>query len=220
MTVPAGTHRVELRYGSTLPRQMGLLTSVLCGLMLVGWTWHGRSQRTVVPQKDGLTHRHLIIVAAVTILAAMSGLVYLRAGRAWTASPPGAAELAEHPLQLRFGEAITLLGYDVERQPHQLHVALYWHFDADAAPDINAFVHVLDAAGNIAAQGDKAGFSQVVGYSWWNDRLHLRDLFIIELPGDLPRGYQIRVGLWRGDERLAIFNEEGASLGEVIFLEE
>jgi hypothetical protein len=99
-------------------------------------------------------------------------------------------------------------------------VAHYWHSDADAAPDINASVHVLDAAANIAAQGDKAGFSQVVGYSWWNDRLHLRDLFIIELPGDLPRGYQIRVGLWRGDERLAIFNEEGASLGEVIFLEE
>ena len=219
INVPAGTHRVDLRYGSTFPRQLGLLTSIACALILVGWTWISRQQRTGIPQNDELNNRQLLIVAAVTIVAAIGGLVYLREGVGWTASEPGQANLAEHPMRLHFGDSVTLLGYDIEEQPHQLQVALYWTFDESAAPDINAFVHLLNPSGQIVAQHDKANFSQVVDYAWWDDALHLRDLFIIDLPDDMP--YRIRVGLWRDDgERLEIFTEDGESLGEVLFLDD
>jgi hypothetical protein len=222
LTVPAGEHRVELHFGNTRPRQMGLWMSILCAVAIAGLAvWNFTSPPGLLSTVERGSIRLLIIVAAVTLITALGGWLTLREGIAWTASPPGAAQLAEHPLNLRFGESISLLGYDVEKQPHQIRVGLYWHFDADAAPEINAFVHVLDASGQIVAQQDKTNFSQVVDYPWWQASLHLRDLYIIETPDGLPRGYQIRVGLWRDDdERLEIFNEDGASLGEVIFLEQ
>jgi len=67
----------------------------------------------------------------------------------------------------RFGQAITLVGYDLKPEPTQTHVTLYWQ--ATASPDLNytAFVQLLDEQGKIVAQNDAQPLKGLYPTSRW-----------------------------------------------------
>ena len=142
--------------------------------------------------------RQLLVVFAVIGLGMA---LFLREGIAWVKSPSGEARLASHPIRVDFDGDVQLLGYDLRKvQPDDYwRVSLYWWFNpalADGDP-INAFVHLVDANGQIVAQSDKFAVNAVTGQSGWRDEMHVRDTYHLFLPDDLPPGdLRLRVGLW------------------------
>src|SRR5690606_32397452 len=61
----------------------------------------------------------------------------------------------QHPAGAQFGEALTLLGYDVAQPDEQtLDLTLYWQALNRPAEDYTFFVHMLDAAGQVLSQWD------------------------------------------------------------------
>ena len=219
--VPAGEHVVEIRYPLTTPQQAGLLLSGLSIVLIGGWLWmqrRGMDSAHCSSQKTGAyvdaplhSHNRLRFVGAdrrfrpliIAYIIVLIGIVLLmREGVAWTASPPGEARLAADAYPVDFDGAVQLLGYQVVKAPADRvwRVSLYWFFDAELAEDesINAYVHLVDGAGQIIAQSDKFAINHITQRAGWRAEMHLRDTYHLFLPEDLPDGeYQLRVGLWR-----------------------
>ena len=109
-----------------------------------------------------------------------------------------------------FGHAIELIGYRVDksavRPGRQLQVTTYWRVTAPLPTFLTTFVHLLNAAGQIAAQIDRE--------SVLADTLQPGDEFMqlhtIDLPSRMPPGsYRLSLGLYSSvtGQRLPI--EEG-----------
>ena len=112
----------------------------------------------------------------------------------------------EHTTDVRYGDAFTLLGYDVVSPSSPAgqgeSVVLYWRATAPVEDDIHVFVHLLDDQGNLAGQHD----SVMAG-----GRLPARTLMagmIVRDPHPLPDlardTYTLYVGMYRWEtmERL------------------
>jgi hypothetical protein len=69
-----------------------------------------------------------------------------------------------HAVQATFGEAIRLIGYDVEGQI----VTFYWQSLKPIAIDYTVFVHLLDEAGNVISQHDAPPTNNIYPTHWWS----------------------------------------------------
>ncbi len=67
----------------------------------------------------------------------------------------------------RLGDAIELLGYDVDLQAGEVRYRLYWHALKDGGEDFTVFAHVLDADGTQIGQGDSQPFGGDYPTSAW-----------------------------------------------------
>jgi hypothetical protein len=106
------------------------------------------------------------------------------------------------PLNVSFGEAISLAGYDLSPTParagESVTLTLYWEATAPIAEDYTVFEHILDAEGNIVAQAD--GPPQHGNYptSIWGAGENIVDEHTVALPVGLAAGdYTVVVGLYR-----------------------
>ncbi len=143
----------------------------------------------------------------------------VRVTRGTESRPPVHVERIEHPLDVRFGESIRLLGYDLDgargdriRPGTTLHLRLYWETEAPIAEDLRIFTHLVGTAynprteGPLWAQDDQAPLEGAYPtYAWLTD-LPLADDYTLELPDDLPPGdYWLTAGIYREDgERLPV----------------
>jgi 4-amino-4-deoxy-L-arabinose transferase-like glycosyltransferase len=59
-----------------------------------------------------------------------------------------------NPLAAQFGDAIQLLGYDLQTEPEALQLTLFWQASATPATNYTVFNHLVDASGQIVAQLD------------------------------------------------------------------
>ncbi len=109
---------------------------------------------------------------------------------------PGAPEV-----QAQFGDAVLLLGHGLERvsTDDRLALTLTMRWQVARPPHRAAvtFAHVLDAEGRYVAGWDGV----TAPATCWEAGDELRQRYPIELPGELPRGYQIEVG-WYDVETL------------------
>ncbi len=135
----------------------------------------------------------------------------------------------DQPLNQTFGEAITLLGFnlvDATGQPIQYsklktqpsELTLFWQPTAtrSAPADYTVFVHLLDPAGNLVAQADSPPANGAYPTSLWDPGEIVVDAHILP---DLPPGrYTLQVGLYNPitAERLAV---EGTPEGAVRLME-
>lgn len=227
--VPAGKHRVELHHTYTTSQKIGIAVSLFAALLLSGYLLMPKAtpSSVVCVGPPALSKTDLLALGGVLLVAWLGSLFFMQEGRAWTASPAGQAHTAHNQAAIVFGDNIHFLGYDFSRPlDDQWRVALYWYFDLPVPPDINAFVHVLNADGEVIAQRDKLSFTETTTFPYWRRDLHLRDVYIVNFSEPPPPGeYRIRVGLWQevgnGElRRLAAEDETGAPLGEFIFLPE
>ena len=113
-----------------------------------------------------------------------------------------------------FAGKASLLAYEANPAPSDdlLPLTLYWRTEAPLAADYVVFVHLLDAAGNVVAQGDAPPRAGRYPTHWWEPGEVISDQHVIPLPADLPPGnYRIRLGLYRPDtgERLPLAGAEG-----------
>ena len=124
---------------------------------------------------------------------------------------------AEHAQSAELGESIALTGYEYYPQPvvpgGTVYVTLFWQARAAAAADYTAFVHVLDANGQLVAQSDAMPLGGQYPTRAWQPGDQIGDRHDITLPADLPAGeYRVQVGMYRLDtlERLPATAADGS----------
>jgi hypothetical protein len=137
----------------------------------------------------------------------------LEIGEVWLEGAP--AQPPAGP-QARFGDAIHLLGAQIDAATSTLH--LFWRADADIVADFIVFVHLLDAQGNVLGQVDGVPFDNQYPTSAWRPGQVIEDVRSIALdnapdnaPGEVA---QIVIGLYDpvSGERLAAKNGSGDAL--------
>jgi hypothetical protein len=128
---------------------------------------------------------------------------------------------AANRLDLAFGPAIRLLGYDLEpdarggaRAGETLTLTLHWGAEAEPGKAYTVFTQLLDAEGKLVAQHDgppNAGQSPTSG---WLKGDRVLDEHQIPLPAELPAGeYRLIVGLYdAAGERLRLPDGENHAL--------
>ena len=139
--------------------------------------------------------------------------------------PPGVtvpAPAPEHPRADNLNDQVTLIGYDLSRQPDRIVLALYWRCDARLAVDYTTFVHVRHASppaggetGQPVAQMDRPPADGAYPTSVWDAGEVIRDVVQVPVPAQLPAGeYEIAVGLYdsMSGSRLAVRGSPDGSI--------
>ncbi len=120
----------------------------------------------------------------------------------------------------RFGEAIELRAADVSRRGNWLSLWLHWYALQAPGVDTKYFVHLLDAAGNVAAQDDGLHVKYTRPSSEWQADEMISDLIELPLWNLEPGTYRIAVGLTNPDtgERIPAADAAGNPLPEKRYL--
>lgn len=117
----------------------------------------------------------------------------------------------QHRLNVNFGDKVTLLGYDITpdsptvRPGTSLTIKWYWRVDATVGDGWKLFTHLDDAnrpRENHDGDGDVRRLYQP---ERWRRGEFITDTQTFELPSswDSPV-VRVHIGLWKGDERMAI----------------
>jgi hypothetical protein len=131
------------------------------------------------------------------------------------------------PLEITFGPAtrplIALAGYDLQREENAARLTLYWEALADGDEEYARFIHLIDAAGNVAAQVDGAPVGDSYPTSQWTPGEIIADTAVFDLTALPPGEYLLATGFYRpqGDQsRLPAFSPDGPLPDNRAFLPE
>jgi len=124
-----------------------------------------------------------------------------------------------HPLHLRLGDQVMLVGYDLPdpriRPGQPLRLVLCWEARGPTEVPYTVFTHLLGPDGRVVAQKDgppRGGEAPTTG---WLSGEVIMDEYMIPIPLELPPGpFQLEVGMYdpsTGD-RLPIYDTEGNRL--------
>jgi hypothetical protein len=236
--VPAGDHTVRLYLGTTPPRTLASVVSLLAlsGVVALA-VFQAKSvgARRASPLQTlrymPLTKSSTLCLVGGGVAALLLAVALLRPGGAWLDSPSGQAYPAQHQAVYHFGSDIQLLGYDLNGQTFRpgdhLELSVYWFAQRTPAYGYASFVHV-STGGPPLAQADRQNPAGRPTKEW-TPAGYIRDDYDIELPATLPPGdYQLLVGLYTCDtrpaggcgngDRLNITDASGALVGDALNL--
>ncbi len=101
------------------------------------------------------------------------------------------------PIRVNFGPDIQLAGFMYENSGETLDVVLYWRAQSPPQADYFSFVHIVNEAGEIAAQQAFVPVNGLRPSRGWRENEVLEDAYTFDLTADLPPGdYAIIVGLF------------------------
>ncbi|MCA9999145.1 MAG: hypothetical protein KDE56_25450, partial [Anaerolineales bacterium] len=126
-----------------------------------------------------------------------------------------------HPLAAQFGDAIHLLGYDLQTGSDALHLTLFWQAVATPATNYTVFNHLVDANGQIVAQLDAPPSGDGWLTATWLPGEIIVDQRTIPLDGVAVGNYTLLLGLYgsNGGQRLPIrFENRPQSNNQLILL--
>lgn len=221
--VPAGTHTLELRFGSTLPRTGGTVVSLASLLTLLGLVLQGAHR--VRTHREG-AHRDASLLGGVVILFFITKIAVIDRQPNWfrVTSTGDEVVVAQHLLKVSFEGQIALLGYDLPQtamvQDGELLLTLYWKATGPALKNYSVFVHLIRPAEHTWGQDDRLNPGDVPATRWPADR-YVRDVHHLGvLPGTPPGAYHVEVGLYEWDtgRRLFVLDEGGAPVGQGVVL--
>jgi len=179
--VPAGTHRLAFRFGSTPPRATGTALSLLAGIGLVaaaGWRTGWR--------------RRMLLIAVVCVLAGATAL-HLR---------PWSHHSDIQPLNAIVGGQAQLLGFRTDRDAYRAgdsaEVTLYWLGLSSMDRDYKVFVHLTGQNDPIPlAQHDGDPVGTFTATTRWLTGELIADPHTIKLPRKLaPGAYRLWAGMY------------------------
>jgi hypothetical protein len=116
-----------------------------------------------------------------------------------------------HVVNLQFGEAITLAGYEVNKSgDQQVTIKIAWQARAAPDRDYTVFVHLTDPGGTIFSQQDSPPSRPT---SQWIPGEVITDTYTLPTP---PGDYTITVGLYVQDSgfRLPVNEADGTAIGD------
>ena len=124
-----------------------------------------------------------------------------------------------HVLDVPFGQAVRLTGYDQPQAPVRpgdaAEVTLFWQSRQETDRALSSFVHLLDASGNQVAGSDHPPGGAYYPTSLWKPGELLLDSHQLTVPPGLaPGAYRLTAGLyaWPSMERVG----EEAAVGELV----
>lgn len=216
--VPQGDHIVDVRFGTTFPRQVGFYLS--WGAVLVTAVLTFFQSRRLANGRRWLPIPRLLWTAVIGInllfifLLNPTGLLHFN-------SDDYQAEPAQVAVDINFGDQIRLIGLDGARETAvrpgtTLPITLYWQAADDLNINYQVFVHLIGPDGTLVAQSDKLNPGEFPTKRWPLDS-YVRDEHLLTIPKDAsPGNYTLFTGLWVQTEgwRLPIFDESGNQVGD------
>ncbi|MEZ4705745.1 MAG: hypothetical protein R3A44_00985 [Caldilineaceae bacterium] len=142
---------------------------------------------------------------------ALGNLTVLPIARNYNA--PGMA----NPVDAAFGDALTLLGYDLSEGDGEISLMVYWQARRQMAHSYKIFAHLLDANGQRAAQHDAVPHQWAYPTTQWDTGEVVADRVALKLDdANAPRPYQIVLGVYdeQTGERLAVVDANGVRAAE------
>lgn len=132
------------------------------------------------------------------------------------------AAAPEHPLDLRLGDSIRLLGYDLSGEAlpgGSLEVTLHWQALAPVGADYTVFVQLLDN-GQVVAQQDNPPRAGRYPTSLWEAGEVVTDMYTLVVPAKGAPSYQLIAGMYTPADlqRLPVFAADGQPLGDAVEL--
>ncbi|MEZ4594749.1 MAG: glycosyltransferase family 39 protein [Chloroflexota bacterium] len=124
------------------------------------------------------------------------------------------------PVEANFGNAITLLGYDVSQAAagESLTLFLYWRVNFPQSADFTPFIHFEDAWGHRWSQVETFAYPS----AQWAQGETIVQRVEVNVPLGAPLGsnYQLRVGLFSGSsgDRLPRLDENGRYAGDTYLI--
>jgi hypothetical protein len=123
----------------------------------------------------------------------------------------------QHPLRVRFGDAIELYGYDLWPEALQpggrLTLRLYWRAVAPVDRDYTAFTQLLDGEDRIVGQHDRRLGGDLYPTSRWPVGEPVRETYELAVAPDTPPGtYRLIAGVYLREtgQRLPAVGEQAA----------
>jgi hypothetical protein len=184
--VPAGDHLLAWRFGPAPARTAAAILGTLAALLSAVLLW-----RIAVRYRRPARRAAQTGAVALVILTLALDLNSLGVGQR-TSTP--------RPVQATFGDVAQLVGYDAApaRGENALDVTLYWYALRDVSVDYKVFVHLLDGAGQVAAQDDRdpgGGYSPTTR---WRAGEIIADTHRLALPVGMPTGdYTLKAGVYQ-----------------------
>lgn len=114
----------------------------------------------------------------------------------------------------RLGDAISLTGYDLERESGRLLLTLHWSSLAPVSRDYTVFVHLLDSDGNLVTQADGPPVGGDYPTSFWAPEETVVGKHVLDVDGLSSGVYELVVGMYRveTDSRLPATDADGERL--------
>ncbi|MFN2190173.1 MAG: hypothetical protein ACK2T3_15530, partial [Candidatus Promineifilaceae bacterium] len=130
---------------------------------------------------------------------------------------PSSAEPAiDNPLNYRFGDAVTLLGYSLgSTDSGTVPLLLNWRIENSSPESIQPFVHLEDQWGHRWSQVESFGYPSE---QWSPGEVVTQRLEVPVTAGMPPGTYQTRIGFFNTEtgEQLGVFNNEGQYVGSAV----
>lgn len=133
----------------------------------------------------------------------------------------------ENTLDLRLGDVVKLLGYDLMPADNQpggtVQITLYWQALGLMDTSYTVFVHLLDEEGNIRGQGDSVPGWGTLPTSGWVGGEVITDQHDIPIAPNAPPGaYALAIGMYEPGSglRLPVFDAGANQLGDQVVLSE
>ncbi len=136
-----------------------------------------------------------------------------------------------HPLGLKLGDSITLLGYDLPRvttrSGETVDLVLYWRAEAPVAARYKVFTHLVGQVYNAGSdnflwgQQDNEPMRDQVPTTVWPPGVVIADPYRIAVDPNAPPGvYKLEVGMYGllDGARLPVAAQAGSSLGDAVAL--
>ncbi len=136
--------------------------------------------------------------------------------------PASQIPMPQHPLSRQLGDAVRLLGYDlnVERSnvptfQRSLDLTLYWQAIAPIPEEYTVFTHLLDPSGQVLSQADAPPAGGSYPTAAWDTGEIILDRYTLPVGRDAPGGpYTVEIGMYlpATGVRLPVFDEQGNRL--------
>ncbi len=240
VAVPAGTHEVAIRFGTTSARTAGWVLAALglaaAALALVRAAAHQNGTQTSEDKRGSVKfsaslHIHpRPILQAIVVILIVTGLksLWIEPGTRWfrLGSPVEAPTMMQHAVGAQFVNGIELIGSDIQRNPvrqgDELWIRLYWRTVRPLDADFSPFVHLDAPTGEVTwanqtklHAGDKPSRD-------WPVEFYVVDAYRLVVPEETPAVVAtVRAG-WldvQGHPVPTLAGQNTATVGQVRVLE-
>lgn len=227
-TIPAGRHRLTIRFGNTpLRRGATIVSGLSLVVLLVALFANRRISQSQVPNHKSLNPCFLIPTTLLALALLVLKTAYLdhhdsifRTSRLEGQRVVG----VQTPLQVNFDDQLVLLGYDQSagqvRGDGILDVTLYWQPLRPLDTDYSVALHLLDEQGLLYGQRDS---QHPANYptSRWEMGSYARDVHRLAiLPGTPPGTYRLVTAVYdvKTGRNLNVLDLAGAPAGTTYVL--